>query len=174
MLFEKIHEKDLLSLMENTQALSLFTKDYFPELVKMDNGDLYVLTNKFVYSSTGSMHYKFFHFDKDGKLLTDPSYNYTLLNKDGYLMRISIRYPVTSIEFNVDYLIKMDNIEYRQDISVGNSFQKDRNNISHLLSFQSLDIRENIAAPFKDLILNHKDFFINYLDFDLNGIQSNL
>ena len=109
--YAHINERDLISLINNTATKSKFEKDYLPILEKTQDGEYFIITNKYVYSNTGSMHYKYLHFDKDGKLLTDPSYNYTKMDTCGYLMKLILRYPISG-EYSIEYFIKLNELEY--------------------------------------------------------------
>jgi hypothetical protein len=80
----RIHEfYQKIEMFINPFVLVTHNSDY-----TVTDKDIYILTNKYIYSNIGSCHHKYLHFDKEGNLLTDPSYNYTNLDLEGYLMKI--------------------------------------------------------------------------------------
>jgi hypothetical protein len=159
---KSICDKSFLELLNDPAfIMANFEKQYFPISQNMEDGDVYILTNNYIYSNVGSVHYKYFHFDKDGNLLTDPKYNYTKLSYDGYLMRVFIRYPVSD-EFQVDYFVKLDNLRFSK------SSRKDKNTIKDLLVFDSIDFMDIVQGYMKSIVTNNpKEFFKEYLDYDL-------
>jgi hypothetical protein len=157
--FSNSNEKDYLSLINNKLVLDKFEKEYLPNLEKTQDA-LYIITNKYIYSTTGAIHQKYLHFNKDGKLLTDPKYNYTEIDTTGYMMKVILRYPITG-DYIIDYFIKLDELRYSKNNSIFNNVLK------QTYVFETVDYRNIVEDHIKKSLVTSNDFFTNYLNFDL-------
>lgn len=166
MISSRLHVKDLKSILLDENTKNLFQKNYLPTFDDMGNGEIYFHTNKFVYSKIGSHYQKFLMFDKDGNLLTDVKYNYTLFVPDGYLMKITIPSPSQIMNFDIEYFIKMD------DINVISNYEKIKSSqpnldTNEIIIFSSIDYRSVLKDPMKTDLGNSADFFNKYLNYDI-------
>ena len=168
----KRKEKDgftIFEIIEDETLLNTFSRNVFPDIVKMNNGEIFMSPTKKIIQTLHEYYIKWFLLDKNFHISHDHDYPYVNIPKDGYLMKIVIpklsEYPD---DFEIEYICDINNIQTQIDNSI--------NNITHIDSQNSIDVdtKELLTIenfdPTKypkiyELLINKKDFFNKYLTF---------
>jgi len=96
-------------IVGNEVLINEFEKNTLPVMNKMTDGDIFFKPTMKVLQNSFCTYLKWFSLSETFQISHDHDYEFARLNKNGYLMRISIpRVSKVIMSFQVDYIIKVD------------------------------------------------------------------
>ena len=103
---------DLFEICDKKEIMNKFDQYTFPELLKMDSGEIFFNPHKSVRDTTTAFCIKWLVFDKDFNPIHGHDYPMVRLPLECYLMKIVIPLMTEMInDFGIEYLIDIRNID---------------------------------------------------------------